>query len=218
MTVYGTVQGTISDSGPLYPGLGAYAAARIAAERMAESYPRVVTLRPGCEYGPECDAWSTRVAQWLIARRLGDLGAAGDGYCNLLFIDDLVTAIMAAIQQPDIDGQAFNLSTPEVVTWNDYFMRFAKALGATPVRRVTSRRLRCETKLIAPPLKILELTIGAQRAKRWGIPAAIPPSILALCSQEIKLDVRKAQQLLGIRFTPVDTGLAATAAWINHPH
>ncbi|MGD9841881.1 MAG: NAD-dependent epimerase/dehydratase family protein [Steroidobacteraceae bacterium] len=215
MTVYGSASGLVDENTPLKSDLGTYAAARIAAEQLASSCSRVVTLRPGCEYGPDCTAWSERVARWLMAKRLGDLGAAGDGYCNLLFIDDLVTAIIAAAKLPGIEGQAFNLGTSEVLTWNDYFVRFAKALGAVPVKRINQRRLRVETKLLAPPLKIMELVFGARKSQQWALPPAIPPSVLSVCSQEIKMNVSKAESMLGMHWTPVDAGLARTANWTH---
>jgi len=213
MTVYGNVSGDIDEQSSLRSELGPYAAAKVEAEQIAARFPRAVLLRPGCEYGPHCPQWSERVARWLLARRLGDLGAGGDGYCNLLHIDDLVTAFIAALRSDGIEGQAFNLAMPSPPTWNEYFTLYARALRAVPVRRVSRRRLQCETKLLAPPLKVAEILARAAGLRRWQPPPAIPPSLGRLCTQEIRLVSRKAETLLGLQWTPLDQGLRDTAAW-----
>jgi 2-alkyl-3-oxoalkanoate reductase len=215
MTVYGTATGLIDERSPMRDDLGAYATARVAAELLAAQYPHVVTLRPGCEYGPNCPDWSERIAKWLVARRIGDLGARGDGLCNLIYIDDLITATLSALRTPGIEGQAFNLANSELLTWNDYFTRFAKALSAVPLVRPSPRRLKLESKLLAPPLKILELALGSKLARALKIPSPIPPSFLRNCSHEIKLDVSAAEKTLGLKWTPVDEALQNTAKWLS---
>jgi len=211
MTVYGTRSGEVVESTALRSDLGAYGAAQVAAESLAVRYQRSVILRPGCEYGPDCPQWSERIAQLLCSHRLGDLGAAGDGVCNLLFVDDLVEAILKSLNAPGIDGACFNLAMRSPPTWNDYLTRFARALGAVPVSRIGARRLKIEARLAAPPLKILELM--ARRLGRTGaIPAAITPSLLNLCSQNITLVSRNAEEALELAWTPLPEGLQRAAA------
>jgi 2-alkyl-3-oxoalkanoate reductase len=210
MTVYGSAVGEVDESGELRADLGTYAAAQLEAERRAAAYPNNVVLRPGCEYGPTCLEWSERIARLLIARRLGDLGAAGDGYCNLIYLDDLTGAILTALRLPEIRGQAFNLAMPEPPTWNEYFALFAKALGAVPLRRIGRRRLQLETKVLAPPLRIAEIL--ARRLHLQGrTPAVLTPSLKRTCEQEIRLDSRKAQNVLGLRCVSLTRGLTLTA-------
>jgi 2-alkyl-3-oxoalkanoate reductase len=211
MTVYGSVEGDIDENATINPRLGGYAAARVAAENLASDCSDVVTLRPGCEYGPEATHWSSRVALCLKHHQVGDLGVAGDGYCNLLYIDDLVTAIIQSLKMPGIAGQVFNLCSPESLTWNEYFIQFAKVLGAVPVRRITKRNLAIETKLLAVPRKIAELLLG----KRTPLAPALPPSALGLFRQELRLNPTKATQMLGIQWTPITNGLIQTAEWIK---
>jgi nucleoside-diphosphate-sugar epimerase len=215
MTVYGAATGLIDEFHPPVGKLSDYAQARFDAERMTQRLSNVVTLRPGCEYGPGCTHWSERVAHWLMARRLGDLGAAGDGYCNLTYIDDLAQATVRALEVPAAAGHAFNIATDTPPTWNEYFTRFALALKATPVRRVTSRRLKIETKLLAPILKMAEIAALKLSSKRSPLPPAIPPSLLQLCQQEIRLDVRQAERVLGLRWQPIDDGLSQAAIAIK---
>jgi 2-alkyl-3-oxoalkanoate reductase len=210
MTVYGSAVGRIDERAELRADLGDYASAQLEAEQRAAAYSNSVVLRPGCEYGPTCVDWSLRIARLLQARRLGDLGADGDGYCNLIYLDDLTDAILTAVRLADIQGQAFNLAMPEPPTWNQYFTRFAKALGAVPLHRIGHRRMQLESKLLAPPLRVAE--IAARRLSLAGrTPAVISPSLTRTCRQEIRLDSAKARQLLGLRCVNLDEGLALTA-------
>lgn len=212
MSVYGDVSGSVDESAALRPELGPYAAAKIAAEQAAVGYPNTVILRPGCVYGPGSPQWSGRIAELLMARRLGDLAANGDGYCNLVHVDDVVTAITRALHLPEASNAVFNLSTPDPPTWNEYLVRFARALKAVPVRRISPRRLKIEAKLLAPPLKIVEMALRIGRL-RWRVPPPIPPSLLKLMQQEIKLDVSRAEAQLGLRWISLDVGLKDTAGW-----
>lgn len=215
MAVYGSAVGSVDETAPLRGDGGAYAAAKVEAERLAASCGDVVTLRPGCVYGPGSVQWSERIARWLTAHRVGDLGAAGDGTCNLVYVDDVVAAILAALRLPRAAGQAFNLGSPAPPTWNEYFLQFARALGAVPVSRISRRWLVLETTLWAPPLKIVEVAARLARLRGVRVPPPIPPSLLRSWSQEIRLDVRKAQQVLGLAWTPAAAGLSHTAGHLR---
>src|SRR5260221_1917433 len=206
MTVYGTSTGAVAENAALRSDLGAYGAAQVTAESLAMHYPRSVILRPGCEYGPDCPQWSERIARLLYSHRLGELGAAGDGGCNLLFVDDLVAAVLKSLSAPGIDGACFNLAMPSPPTWNEYFTRFARALGAVPVSRIGARRLKIEARLAAPPLKLLEM-MQQRLGSAGAIPPAITPSLLSLCSQNITLSSRKAEEALDLAWMPFPGGL-----------
>jgi nucleoside-diphosphate-sugar epimerase len=216
MTVYGSAVGLVAEDASLPADLGPYSRAQLAAEQLAASYPASIRLRPGCEYGPACDHWTGMIARCLLQRRLGDLGAAGDGYCNLLFIDDLIEAIVQALSRPELRGKVFNLAMPEPPTWNQYLVRFAKALGAVPVRRVTARRLRLESKLLAPPLKVAQLMVSTVGAPTGWLPPPLTPSLLHSCRQELRLDASLAQAQMGLQWTPLEVGLARAAQWCRN--
>jgi nucleoside-diphosphate-sugar epimerase len=125
-------------------------------------------------------------------------------------LDDLTGAILTALRLSEIQGHAFNLAMPEPPTWNEYFALFAKALGAVPLRRIGRRRLQLETKVLAPPLRIAEIL--ARRLHLPGrTPAVLTPSLKRTCEQEIRLDSRKAQNVLGLRCVSLTQGLTLTA-------
>lgn len=214
MAVYGALAGKAIESMPLPAELSPYGAAKRCAEGFANAYPSAIVLRPGIVYGPGSAQWSTRVAEWLFARRLGDLGSQGDGCCNLVHVDDLVAAILHGLREPSARGRIFNLSLPSPPTWNDYFVDYARALRAVPVKRIGPRRLRIESRLLAPPLKVAEILAGRfARGLRPRVPKAISGSLVRLFTQEIQLDVTAAERDLGMRWTDLPRGIAQTAAW-----
>jgi 2-alkyl-3-oxoalkanoate reductase len=218
MAVYGSAEGLLSESSPLRADLGPYSGAKADSERIAEGYPRTVIFRPGCVFGPDSEQWTRRLARLLLAHRLGDLGPAGDGYCNLVHVDDLVLAIIRALEMPASDGRVFNLSTPNPPTWNEFLIGFATALRAVPVRRIPPWQLRLEAKLLAPPLKIAEILARRLKLGASRLPPPIPPSLLRLMSQEIRLDTQSVESELGIRWKELHTSLHETARWYLGAH
>ncbi len=213
IAVYGSATGRIDEDAPLLGDSGRYAAAKVEAERIARGYPRSVSLRPGIVYGPGSAQWSERIARWLIARRVGDMGAGGDGICNLVHVDDVAKAAVRALRLFDAQGRAYNLGLPQPPTWNEFFFRYAKALGAVPIRRITGRRMKLE-KLAAIPLKVTEILAGKAGLKT---PPPIPPSLPGVWRQDLRLDVSRAERELGIVWTSLDAGLASAAALYRKP-
>jgi 2-alkyl-3-oxoalkanoate reductase len=215
MSVYGSLEGEVTEESPLRADLGPYAGAQRRSEALAANYARSVIFRPGCEYGPEGELWSGRIARMLTARRIGDLGPAGDGYCNLVHVDDIATAVLGCLQQPPPAGRVFNLAMPDPPTWNEYFVQFARALQAVPVQRISRRRLAWETRVLAAPLKAAALALQACGLRGDRLPPPIPPSLLRLAAQEIRLDSGRARRELAWTARPLDQGLADTAAWFR---
>jgi len=212
MSVYGAATGLVTEDSPLRPE-GAYGESKAESEALLRAHAAqggsVIMLRPGCVHGPGSESWTARPARLLRAGRLGDLGPAGDGICNLTSVADLVSAAAAALRVSDGTGQAFNVSDPEPEEWNAYFMKLGRAIGATPVRRLSGRRMKVE-KLAAFPLKAMEI-LG--RKAKLRTPDPMPPSLLRLFQQDIVLDHRQADAGLGFRRTPPAEALADAASW-----
>jgi nucleoside-diphosphate-sugar epimerase len=186
--------------------------------RFARQGGQAVILRPGCVGGPGSALWVGRIAGWLRSGRLGDLGAAGDGWSNLAHVDDVCCALRQALSLPLRAGElpTFNLAAPDSPRWNDYFMDLALALRATPVARLSARRLWLDSHLLSPPLQ------AAQRlGQRLGLasrawPQALPPGLARLWSQQIRLDSSAATAALSLRWTPYARLLDASVRWLLH--
>ena len=219
MSVYGSAEGIVHEDALLKPDLGWYGQAKCDAEIHIGNFARqggeAVVLRPGCVFGPGSHLWVERVARWLQAGRLGDLGLAGDGWSNLVHINDVCQAAVAALKIPVLPDKfpVFNLAAPDSPRWNDYFVDLALEIKATPVRRIGPRQLQLDAWLAGPPLKVAQRAskyLGNQQAR---LPEPMPPGLLRLWKQAIFLDAMSATQQLGLGWTPYTVGLKSSAAW-----
>lgn len=146
--VYGPSRvGEVSEAEVLEPLGRAYGDAKLEAERLCESFGergvQVTTLRPSLIYGPYGESWSVGVAERLESGRWGIFEGCGEGYANLVYVDDLVQAIFLALKQPGTTPRTFNVNGPEIPTWNQYFQRMNQALGLPellPISLSASRR------------------------------------------------------------------------------
>jgi len=221
MSVYGRVEGNIPEDAPLNPELGWYGRAKCEAEHHIGDYARrggeAVVLRPGCVFGPNSELWVGRIARWLQAGRLGDLGVGGDGWSNLVHVDDVCQAVVAALKlhvQPR-GVPAFNLAAPDSPRWNTYFVDLALALQFTPVRRISRRQLQLDSLLASPPLKLAQMVSKRFRWTVSGLPDYMPPGLMGLWAQHIHLDSTQASQRLGLVWTTYAAGLRSAASSVG---
>lgn len=186
--------------------LGRRGRALLAAERHVGDYAatgaQAVVLRPGHVWGPGSDEGVHRLAEALRCGRLGDLGPAGDGWSNLVHVDDVCAAAMRAVQLPPAPGavRTYNLAAPDSPRWNEYFIDLALAIGATPVRRLRQVPMR------------LRAALGALLQSWLGEPL-ISPQMLRTWRQHLKLDARAATRDLRLHWTPYPTALHEAATW-----
>lgn len=219
IAVFGGREGLIGDDAPFATDIDAYGAAKVACETIlkgsAAAGLETVILRPALIYGPGSDPWTGRIGRLLRWRRLGDLGAAGDGFCNLVYIDDVVAAAIRALEVGAAAGQAFNLAEPEPPRWNRYLMDFAREIGATPVHRLPGWQLTLERKAIAIPLKLAQIAKEKTRLRTLPVPDAITPSFARLFAQETRFAGENVDAVLGFARTPYPIGLARAANWFR---
>jgi nucleoside-diphosphate-sugar epimerase len=218
MSVYGAQEGEVTEASPRDPSIGWYAKAKCEAEDIVADYDGgAVILRPGCVWGPGSELWVGRIGRLLRARRLGDLGAAGDGWSNLVAVDDVCAAVIASLRIAATPGvpRVFNLAAPDSPRWNDYFVDLALAIGATPVPRLSARRVKLDAKLLGPPLKILEIAAKKMGVSSLALPDPLPPGLLGVFERHLHLRSELAQRELGIEWTPYERVLQASAAWFT---
>lgn len=204
--VYGAREGRIDESAPLRGRAGrAWRPADTAARAYAAAGGRVVVLRAGPLWGaghPEV----RRLAGPLQARRLGDLGVHGDGWSNLVPVDDACLAIVRALQLPLQPGELrhYNLAAPDSPRWNEVFVDLGLALGATPVARIPGWRTLAQQWLAAPVSRALR-GIDATDAT-WPAPARG-------WRLQQRLDATAATLDLCLDWTPYAAVLDDVAAW-----
>lgn len=224
MSVYGRQEGVVTEDSPFDPGLGWYAKAKVAAEteicRFAEHGGEATILRPGCVYGPGSQLWVGRMGRWLATGRFGDLGILGDGWSNLVHVDDVCTAIIRSLQRPTSPGSlaTYNLAAADSPRWNEYLIDLARALNAVPVRRLSAKRLKLDAYLAGPPLKILEIVTKRLGISGITLPDPLPPALLRFLAQQIRMDSRLAEKNLGLQWTPYAEGVAQSCSWFAEKH
>jgi nucleoside-diphosphate-sugar epimerase len=212
MAVYASAAGNVDESAPLIGDGTPYGRAKISAESIVSEYPGAVILRPGIVYGPHSDEWSLQIGRLVRQRRLGDLGVHGNGTCNLLYVEDMATAVSQTLRKPEMSGRIFNLAMSNPPTWSEYFERYATALGVTSIPKISPLRLAAEVHALGPILRLLELVGGGSG---FPVSPAIRPWLIRLCERRIRLEVTAAETALGMTWTSIDSGIEATAAWFH---
>lgn len=207
MAAYGRVEGLIDESRPLLGDASAYSRAKAESESLLAGVPGVVVLRPGCVYGRGSPQWSVDIARLLRARRLGDIGAWGEHSSNLVHIEDVAAAVLDVLHGPARHGP-FNLAMPQAPSWNEYFRAYAEVLGVAPLRRVGPACLAWDAWGLGAALKVA--AVVARRlpaARKTELPVRLPPSLLRLWRQDIRLDTSRAERELDVRWTSLEQGL-----------
>lgn len=221
MAVYGRFEGLATEQTPLDPGLGWYAAAKCQAEyhiqRFVEQGGHAVILRPGCVSGPGSQLWVGRIGRWLQAGRLGYLGEHGDGWSNLVHVDDVCQAIINSLLADYDLGRCpvYNLSSADSPRWNQYFVDLALAIQATPVTKIGRRQLFLDAYLLSPPLKLLEKAVYKLHLTGLNLAPPLPPALMKFFGQQIRLDGSLAQQQLKLSYTGYQTALKTGVDWFS---
>jgi len=110
----------------------AYNNAKVGAERRlralaSDGQVRVTILRPGVVVGPR-SRWVTDAVEALLESRAWWIGG-GAGICNSLHVDNLAHAIEQVLATPSAAGGAYLLGDAEMVTWREFYLGLAAAVG-----------------------------------------------------------------------------------------
>jgi nucleoside-diphosphate-sugar epimerase len=237
--VYGTPSGKVDETYPLAPTGNEYGDSKLEAEGLCWEYADkglpVAVVRPTIVYGPFGRTWTVEMAAKLQSGNWGIFEGYGDGICNLLYVSDLVQGILLAARHPAAVGQAFNLSGPEPVTWNEYFSRFNAAMGLPILQRVEPNKTRLRTTLMSPVRNAARLAQKHYEKPLRRLAAKFPPAKAAMLSAEKSIRstprfedlelynrdavyvTHKAQELLDYRPRfDVSAGLELTVAWLQN--
>jgi nucleoside-diphosphate-sugar epimerase len=158
--------------------------------------------------------WVDRIGLLLKSGRLGDLGLLADGWSNLVHVQDIGTAVARAIQGGVIGLAVYNLSAPDSPRWNEYFRDFSLAARMVPLRYKTGFSMYLESRVLAPPLYALNRVLGSS-ALAPSTTQSIPPSLLRLFRQQIRLDSARASRELGLDWTLYRDGLAESVSYFK---
>ena len=188
--VYGTARREPMDENHPLQGQSPYAASKIGADKLAESYYRsfgtpVVTLRPFNTFGPRQSARAvipTIITQALERQEI-TLGSL-DPQRDLTYVGDTVDGFIRAAIRRGVEGETINLGTGETHSIGAIAARILSLIG-------TNKSLRCDPERMRPATSEVGKLVS---------------------------DNRKARQLLGWQpCTSLDDGLQQTIAFI-HQH
>jgi NAD dependent epimerase/dehydratase len=149
--VYGTARYTPIDEAHPLQAQSPYAASKIAADKLAESYwcsfdLPVVTLRPFNTFGPRQSARAvipTVLTQALAGAReirLGNLDPKRD----LTFVDDTASAFLLAAEAPGVEGQVIHFGQGQAVSVGELARLCLKVVGSDAVLTSVAERQRPE--------------------------------------------------------------------------
>jgi len=208
VAVYGINHAAVIDESAATPLVGQlYPDSKIAAEtlvRGAQADGLATTIiRPASTYGPRGSAWSIGPLQQIRAGRLVLLGA-DQGLVNTGYIDNVVDGVCLALQSPRAVGETFNLCDGEVVTFRQFYLRYAAMLGRNrlPVWPAWVAR-----GALSPPGQWLRRALGKPVPGRWSYHFRFNPS---------RFSIEKAQRLLG--YAPqvsFQQGMQRTENWLR---
>lgn len=176
----------IEEDDPLV-GVGHYGDSKIAAEDACRVFSRkgldVVIIRPKTFIGPERLGVFEILFDWVReGRRIYVLGDGSNRY-QLLAVEDLVDAVLAAADRPGISGEAISIGAKEFGTVrSDLEALFAHAGSASRLRPVPVR----PAELALRALELMRLSPLAE----WHFKTAHRDSFV---------DVSKAERLLGFQ-------------------
>lgn len=167
--VYGSARYTPIDEQHPLQAQSPYAASKIGAEKLAQSYGLsfelpVVVVRPFNTYGPRQSARAvipTMIAQALWAKeiRLGAVSPLRD----FNFVEDTAAGMVAAAEAATRPGDVFNLGSGVAVTIGETAARIQKLCGTSLPIVIDERRVR------PAGSEVRELRCDASRARaEWG--------------------------------------------------
>jgi nucleoside-diphosphate-sugar epimerase len=161
-----------------------------------------VVVRPPGVYGPR-DREFLRLFR-LVRRGIAPVFGSGAQTLSLLYVEDLVRAIVLAGTHPAAQGQVFHIAHPEVVTAREVAKTAGAVLGRNPMV------------LPVPPFAAWPIVWAIGRAARAaGRPTVVDTDKLAeFLAPSWVMSVEKARRILGFAAeVPLAEGFARTAAW-----
>ena len=154
IAVYGEQEGELDETAPLQETGRPYGDSKIAAEALCRSYAasggHLTILRPSIVYGPFSQSWTIEFATRLQSRPWPLPPEYCNGICNLVYVDDVVGAILRALEADHARGEAYNVNGSERPTWNDYFHALNNAMGLPPLVAQTAAVSRAMAAVMQP--------------------------------------------------------------------
>jgi nucleoside-diphosphate-sugar epimerase len=162
----------------------------------------VIVIRPGEVYGPGSGPWVVRPLD-LMRRGRFFLVNGGRGVLNTLYVDNLIDAILLAVER-DAWGEIFNVTDGRTVTCREYFDRLTAAAGLRRPWSLPAAVLRPAAYLLA----------GLQRL--LGREQDFSPDAIRFVTRKHAYSIAHARRRLGYEpRVDLDEGMRRTARWLR---
>jgi len=159
----------------------------------------VVTFRPPFVFGPGNPFYREQFF-WDRLRAGRPIIIPGDGHrlMQFVYVNDLVHAMVRAMEEPRAVGEAFNIGDPKPLTQVEFVERLAKIAGVEPV-------------LVRVPRDVIQQAGGNAMDEPYyfGEYLDVPP---------ITENIGKVTRVLKMKLTPFDIALKETYRWYTRNH
>jgi nucleoside-diphosphate-sugar epimerase len=184
-----------------------YTQSKVEAEQLAHRYERefgvpVVSLRPGFVYGPRDGIVMPKLIESLRTGKFRYLGG-GERAMNTIYVDNLVDAVLLAIQRQDAVGQVYNLTDGEFVSKRKFIEAIAEGMGIAAPRR-------------SVPLWLARLAMRIMyfRHRKSPTPPRLTQARYKFLGLNLDYSIEKARNELGYQpHVPFEEAMRATMAW-----
>lgn len=175
----GEVEPPIHEELPPHP-VSPYGASKLAGEGYCSAYYRTfgidtVCLRFGNVYGPRSKKKSSVVAKFIRQALLGEpcvIYGNGSQTRDFLYIDDLVRAVILAIEKP-VGGETFQIATGMERTVGEVANIIAEAL----IRRGVNMKIEYDSPRLGDVMRNYSDTSKAARMLGWKTEVEVPEGI-----------------------------------------
>ncbi|MDJ0497354.1 MAG: NAD-dependent epimerase/dehydratase family protein [Acidimicrobiia bacterium] len=211
--VYGYPRRVPEESGPRRDVGLAYNRSKILGELLVEECHRrtglpTTIVRPVTVFGERSQPFAVEIGRLLLAGQMPLIGG-GTVRAGLIYVADLVDAMITAAIAPQAVGQAYNLRDPEDMTWRQFIVGYADGLGI-------SRRLRTVPEPLAVAgAHIMERTYRAMGRKERPLLTHLAVKVM---TRDQGYPISRAQRDLG--FAPrvgLEGGQQRTIEWLLSP-
>lgn len=105
--------------------------------RKIQAGANISIVRPANVYGPNSGPWVNDACD-LLKMGTPSLVNGGQGNAGLVYVDNVVDVILAALHKDEARGRAYNACDELDIAWKTYFSELAQIVGAPKPRSIPS--------------------------------------------------------------------------------
>jgi nucleoside-diphosphate-sugar epimerase len=184
-----------------------YCETKIGAEemvrRVGEKGLRYTIIRPANVYGPGPSVWTVRPAK-LARQGKMFVVAGGTGYCNPVYVDNLVDAMLLAATNESVLGRDYIVSDGVAVPWSEFFGYYGRMVG---MKKLPS---------LPVPIAVAAASAMVIAAKLTGKRPPLTPQAVRFLTRKALYDIGKVRADLGYEArVGLEEGMRLTEAWLR---